>query len=183
MKPLCYRVLLTDQLSFADKQLIVAKVSAMCSGPEADMGSFQRTKDHRWINEHWQYEVVDDFGRVTVLKYRGVEVALFVKRQVAEIELSAGDPAPERALEDPLDVWMRLDLIGPSARQAMNPIVRQNRELSERLMLVRRELSLKEQLVQAVEGANTELRNKLAGVDAELFKLRDAARKETHQSR
>src|ERR1035437_978991 len=99
MKPIRYRVLLVEQLSQADKLIISAKVSMMYSGPEAEMYSFRRTcKQHdeeksiKFVNENWQYEVLDRMGRVVALKYKGVEVALFVKRQLTEVEPVFDDP-------------------------------------------------------------------------------------------
>ena len=158
MKPIRYRVLLAEQLSQADKLMISAKVSMMYSGPEAEMHSFRRTcKQHdeeksiKFVNENWQYEVLDRMGRVVALKYKGVEVALFVKRQLTEAEPVFDDPIPEGIITDPQDAWLRLDVLGLSASKVSSLIGRQKKSLEEELHLAQQELAVKDKLLVAYE--------------------------------
>jgi len=66
----------------------------------------------------WACECLDQNGRVYVLKYKGIEVALFFKRQLTEIKLNPGDRYPEGVMKEPDDAWQRLDIASKSARQA-----------------------------------------------------------------
>jgi hypothetical protein len=167
MKPIRYRVLLCEQLSRADKLTIAAKVSMMYSGPEAEMHAFRKTKDFKFVNENWQYEILDHMGRVVALKYKGVEVAVFVKRQITEVEPVFDDPIPEGVIKDPQDAWVRLDLLGVSARKASSLVGRQKKSIEEELRHVQRELILKDELLSSYEDdikrlrkQNAELREK-----------------------
>ena len=57
-------------------------------------------------------------GRAFLVSYKGIECALFFKRQLTEIKLQEGDRHPEGVLKDPDNAWQRLDLLGKSAKES-----------------------------------------------------------------
>ena len=179
MRPIRYRVLLCEQLSSADKLAIAAKVSMMYSGPEAEMHAFRRTKDFKFVNENWQYEILDRMGRVVALKYKGVEVAIFVKRQIIEVEPVFDDPIPEGVIKDPQDAWVRLDLLSVSAKKSSSLIGRQKKSIEEELRFVHRELVLKDELLSNYEDDIKRLRKQVANAT----KKTEDAKKETQAAR
>lgn len=124
-----YLVLTLDQLSKSDKELVRAKVKALTTGEEAIAS----------VGDGWQYWLMDEQGRVGVLVYKGVEVAVFYKRQTTIMERSTGDPTPE-SLVEPTDVWQRLDLLGPSARKANYFIKQSTEKRDEQIQLLEKEV-------------------------------------------
>jgi hypothetical protein len=70
-------------------------------------------------------------GRVYVVAYLGIEVALFFKRQLSEIIPEPGEKVPEGVMQDPKEAWQRLDLLGRSAEQSNFVILQQHRRLEE----------------------------------------------------
>jgi molecular chaperone GrpE (heat shock protein) len=104
-----YKVLKINQLSKASKLDIATAIASLNTGPQA--------QELRGKPPGWGYEVLDTLGRIGVLRYRGVDVCLFFKRECSEVVLEDCDPVPEGELKDPQDVWTRLDLMGLSARQ------------------------------------------------------------------
>jgi len=176
MKPIRYRVLLAEQLSAADKLTVAAKVSTMYSGPEAKSNSYQKAPDHSLVNDNWQFEVLDRLGRVVTIKYRGAEVATFIKRQVTEVELLPGDPIPEGVIKDPLDVWVRVDLLGVSARQIGSRVGKQKKSIEEELRLSQRHVEIQAALLQGLETDIFNLKKDFEKKDAQIAKLKAAAK-------
>ena len=172
MKPIRYRVLLADQMSKADKIAVAAKVSTLYTGPEAKACSYRQIAPGQFENENWQYEIKDYRGQVGVLMYKGVEAAVFYKRQVTEVEPLPVDPVPEGVIRDPDDAWVRLDLLGLSARRAGGRLGKQKRAGDEALTLAEKELAVKEQLLGTIETENFNLRKDLEKKAAEIAKLR-----------
>jgi hypothetical protein len=81
----------------------------------------------------WSYEKIDLHGRVGILKYKGIEIALFIKRQLSPHRISTETPVSERKLNNPDDAWLRLDLSGLSARQSKKPTLDYIRKLEQKL--------------------------------------------------
>lgn len=96
-------------MSQRDKDHVAATLKPIVSGPEA------LTLPDK---PGWACEEVGTMGRVYIIKYHGIEVALFIKRQLTELKLQPGDRFPEHVLQDPIDAWQRLDILGPSAQKA-----------------------------------------------------------------
>lgn len=172
MRPIKYRVLLVDQMSKADKIAVAAKVSTLYTGPEAKSSSYRQIAPGQFENENWQYEIKDYQGQVGVLKFKGVEAAVFYKRQVTEIEPLPVDPVPEGVIRDPDDAWVRLDLLGLSARRTGVRLGKQKRAGDEALILAEKELAVKEQLLGTIETENFNLRKDLEKKTAEIAKLK-----------
>jgi hypothetical protein len=153
LKPIKYRVLVCRQLSKADKTEVVSKVSTIYSGPEAFANSFQQDKKLIGImhHEHWQYEIKDHLGRIGILKFKGVEVAIYVQRQIAIMEPLPMDPVPEGVIEDPKDAWVRFDLLGAEPKTLavkMSKVVKQGETL---LSLADKELAAKKILIDELQ--------------------------------
>lgn len=116
-----YTELTSSHLSKVDREHVTAILAGLYSG----------TKTKEWVQtlahertkagqpSLWFYTIMDMMGgRVGLLKFKGIEVALFFKRQTTELVMQPGSPLPEHPIEDPDDVWQRLDLMGPSARRS-----------------------------------------------------------------
>ncbi len=175
MKPIKYRVLVAMQLSKADKLEVAAKVATVYTGQEAIEAAFHRKNPTVWVNENWQYEILDKTGRVGVLKFRGAEVALFFKRQIQEFEPLPIDPIPEGIIKDPEDAWQRYDLFGLSARQVSARVGKTNRDLEEELRLANEELKAKQVVVDKVETENLRLHQELEKLKVKQAKKAKAA--------
>lgn len=110
--PLRFTVLTASQLSDSDKETIRATMLMTVSGPEA---MTLPGKGNYWACE----QISNGYRQTLVLKFKGIEVALFYKRQLTVIEPQSESPGyhPEGVLQDPVEAWQRLDLLGPSAKK------------------------------------------------------------------
>jgi hypothetical protein len=176
MKPIRYRVLLVGQMSAKDKAEVTAKAAAMNSGPEAELASFRQTLPGLFVNENWQYEELDQRGRAAVLKYKGIEVALYFKRQVGEVEPLPTDPVPEGVLKDPIDAWVRLDLTGQSARQTAGRVGKQKKSVEEALTLAQQELLVKQALIDRLETDVFQLSKEVEKLMLDVARLKSQAK-------
>jgi len=150
-------------MSKTDKALVEAALKTITTGPEA-----MTMPD----NPGWACIQLDQHKRVYVLAYHGMEVALFFKRQLTESKLYPGDRFPEGVMQDPVDAWQRLDLLGQSATRAnlvltrtMNQLKEENRLLSERVRTLE---MLADRLENQVKSATTALLMYKEGVKRKL---------------
>jgi len=126
-------------------------VATLYTGPEAISHSFTRVEAGKWVHANWQFQYLDLLGRAAVLKFKGAEVALFFKRQIAEVEPLPSDPIPEGVIEDPADIWMRIDLLGMSAKQVTSKVGKDKRDLEQQLVLANQEIAAKQKLLDLQE--------------------------------
>lgn len=124
--PINYRVLMVTQFTDEDrniisKGLIVATnpIRAAVLLPKADEHLKPQRERSKWSMR--ALSLVRDFD-VQILMYKGVEVALFLKRQTSVVTPEPEDPAPEGVLEDDEDIWARLDLFSKSPRQLVGSV-------------------------------------------------------------
>lgn len=117
-----YRVLSISQLSKAWIQTIKAVLKTLVTGTAAE--TYCRTTANelalQGVKSDWAYIVADHdhLGNIGIMTYRGIQVALFFKRQTTEIAPVVGEKPPDSPLTDPDDIWQRLDILGPSAKKA-----------------------------------------------------------------
>lgn len=138
-----YEVLLWHQLSERDVQFISGAVTLLGTGLEAQALARQ--------DNFWSYEHMDSLGRAGVLKYKGVETAVFWKRQSTKIVVQPHDPVPTGILREPDDIWMRYELFGISARQVnMRHKVRVQVK-DEDYKLLRTEVKIKDERISDLE--------------------------------
>src|SRR5580692_6222054 len=121
-----YSVLTLTQLSEADKALILGTLKTVNSAAHAMTlpqilhrdGNLKNNKMENLVMNGWACNCIDQLGKCYVLSFRGIEVALFYKRQLTTIKLNPGDKQPEGVTQDPEEAWQRLDLLGQSAKRA-----------------------------------------------------------------
>jgi len=97
-----YRVLQADMLKQADREKAAAVATFVRSAEEAYKLAGQ---------EGFAYKDLDLRRRVGVITYKGAEVALLFYREVVELEPGPADPVPQRALKDPKNAWIQIDLL------------------------------------------------------------------------
>jgi hypothetical protein len=140
--PISYRVLMISQFSAIDNKE-VSKGLALAITPEKAKELLPRPgKQTKW--KLIQNSSVGLCGTYDVqqLLYKGLEVAVFWKRQTSEVIPDPSDPVPEGILENPDDVWARLDLFHKSARQMVGVV-------GAELNTLRSELASKDAQIQA----------------------------------
>jgi hypothetical protein len=118
-----YTVLTCTTISNIDREFIEAKLKTITNGAQA-----KNLPDGK---NGWNCFVLDPMGRALLISYRGIECAVFYKRQLTENKLQPGDRFPESVLKDPQDAWQRLDLLGKSAKQANIIITNKQNTLEE----------------------------------------------------
>lgn len=101
-----YRVLPTDVLPAATKQIIDTKVRAIRTGEDAEQLAGK---------DNWGYRKAFLPGTVGILMHQGIEVALFYKRQLVEVTSEDIDPSPECRIDDPREAWTRLEFLHTKA--------------------------------------------------------------------
>lgn len=89
--------------------------------------------------------------RALLVLYKGMEVAVYFKRQLTEIKLNAGDRYPEGVLQDPQDAWQRLDLLGKSAKQANVVVLNIQQRLEKENTLLQERIRTMTYLIQKHE--------------------------------
>jgi hypothetical protein len=182
MRPIRYRILLAAQLSQADKLTATAKVATLNTGPEAFKHSFQQIPGTpRWIFENWQFESKDLKGDIWALKFKGAEVCMFYKRQITEVEPLPCDPIPEGVIRDPGDAWVRVDLMGLSARQVSTKVGKEMRSVSEQLALAEKEITAKQAVIDTLETQIFQNDKLLLEKDDTIKKLRGKLRQEKQE--
>lgn len=162
--PIKYKVLKITQLSKEVKLKIASKLVTLNTGDDAIE---LRGKDG------WGYRHLDTLGRVGVLSHRGVEVAVFVKRECSETELEDCDPVPEGEIKDPQDVWVRIDLTGLSARQINARIRKEMVDNISTVNLSETQLRAKEVIINAQD-------IKIKKYEQQIQALEDEANKKRH---
>lgn len=127
-----YKVLTVNQLSKETRDQVSAAVALVFSEQSA-----VALQQH---DKNWSYAKVGYSDRAGVLRYRGIEVALFYSRQINEFEPVECAPHPEGEIRHPEDVWVRVDLLGPSARQMKLGSANERDALRRELETMKREL-------------------------------------------
>lgn len=143
-----HRVLIVEL--FLERQKAVlekvkAVVKTLTTGDSAREFATRDTYERRLINQEaeWRYDILDmNRGKAGVLKYHGVEVALYYKREITEVMPGVGEKPPEHPLVDPEDAWQRLDLLGPSAKRANIVLKRYHTMLEEDNKLLKDEIQI-----------------------------------------
>jgi len=155
-----YRVLVASQLSATDKDTALAEARVFLTGDQAD-AMVKAVPVLTSLKSPWSCFTADVLGNVKILRYKGVDVVLFYKRPVTEIEPFPGDPVPLGVIEDPRDPWVRFELLGPASREVAA------RSTKERLQLVKEVGALKV-AVQAVAAEKDALEKQLRTARAEM---------------
>ena len=143
-------MLTIDGLDRNRKDAIRAVIKSLSTADEA----FDLVFTKKGYEQGWQLEPINYNGRtIGILKRYGVEVAVFWPRQITEVEPQPGDPPPEFELKIVGDLWQRLDILGPSARQANYFIKKKHDELEESKRLLEGRIFALEQQVSRLETA------------------------------
>jgi hypothetical protein len=146
-----YPVLTISQLSDKALESVRAFVKPLVTGEEAGKKVVQLIRAAEGESIEWSYSLLDQLGNVGVLRYRGIEVALYFKRQVTEQSPGIGEPIPEARIEDPTDVWQRLDLLGPSAKKANVVLKNYHEGLQSQIALLTQEVNIWKQKAETAE--------------------------------
>lgn len=117
--PISYRVLMVSQFNKEDQKEIAKGLIAAITPEKANELLPRPGKQSKWSMR--QVSLVGNFD-VRSLHFKGLEVAAFWRRQTSEVIPDPSDPVPEGVLENPDDVWSRMDLFHKSARQMVGVV-------------------------------------------------------------
>lgn len=145
-----HTVLTVDQMAEADKRFVQATLKTITNGSQA-----KTLPDGK---NGWACLALDSRARAYVLSFRGIEVALFYQRQLTEVQLQPGDRFPEGVVQDPQEAWMRLDLIGLSAKKANLVLTTQHNRLDQELNLSIQRAATLQELNDMLESENKRLK-------------------------
>ena len=123
----------------------------------------------------WACQCLDQNGRVYILSYKGIEVALYFKRQLTEIKLNPGDHYPEGVMQDPSEAWQRLDIAGRSAKQANVVLTKMHERIED-------ENSLLTKRVNTLQQLNDKLEEEIKKKDKQIISMRSKAKEVSHGS-
>jgi hypothetical protein len=121
-----------DSLETALKTILKKEITTGDRAKHFLKKELEAEKNYKYATS-WSYCEIDLHGRVGILKYKGIEIALFIKRQLSPHRISTETPVSERKLNNSDDAWMRLDLSGLSARQSKKPTLDYIRKLEQKL--------------------------------------------------
>lgn len=135
-----YQVLTGYQIPKKDLERVRAFIKPLVNGDEAYKAVVEYAKklDSDVLCGEWTW--VSPTPRIGILLFRGIEVALFFKRQVSELAPGLGEKPPEGEIKDPDDVWQRLDLLGPSAKKANLVLTQYHTNLEQQNTLLQEQL-------------------------------------------
>lgn len=152
-------VLTASQMAEPDRETVRATIETITSGPEA-------MTLPNGMNGWACIQISNGYRQAVVLAYKGTEVALFYKRQLTEIEPQSESPGyhPEGVLQDPLEAWQRLDLLGPSAKK-QNMVLK---SLHDRLLEENRLLTSRVRTLESIEDV---LDGNVAGLEKQVNTL------------
>jgi molecular chaperone GrpE (heat shock protein) len=162
--PIRYKVLQITMLPQHLKIEMMSKLATINTGDQAKQLAGQPPG--------WGYRHLDTLGRIGVLSLRGVEVAVFFKRQMQELEVEDCDPVPEGEIKDPVDVWVRLDVLGLSARQVNARVKQQLNTLLGQSQLNETQLKAKEQIIETQAATIKRLEASLKAAEDEATRKR-----------
>lgn len=112
--PLSYRVLMVSQFTEKDMKEVAKGLLHAVTPKKAEDLLPRPGKPSSWSVK--QISLVGD-SNVIALRFKGLEVAAYWRRQTSEVIPAPEDPVPEGVLENADDVWVRFDLLYKSARQ------------------------------------------------------------------
>lgn len=163
-QPIRYKVLSINMLPKHLQAELASKLLILNTGDEAKALAGQPPG--------WGYRTLDTVGRIGLLSMRGVEVALFFKRQCQEVEVEDCDPVPEGEIKEPIDIWVRLDILGLSARQKNARIKRELNSMSAVHALNETQLAAKEQIISTQDADIKRITAQLAAAQEEAARKR-----------
>ena len=164
-----YTVLTCNQLSKEDRELVEGTLKPIVTGAEAM--TLPSTPG-------WRTTQIDQAGRAFIVSYHGTEVALFYKRQLTELRLYPGDSFPEGVLQDPVDAWQRLDLIGQSAKRANIVLFSSMKRLEETNKLLETRVQTLDELNDSLQKEHDGMQRKINELETQLkIKQKRAARR------
>lgn len=121
-----------DDLNKAIKTIIKKEITTGDRAKKFCKHELEKLEGTKGIN-YWSYCDIDLHGRVGILKYHGIEIALFIKRQLSPHRIGPETPVSELKLNTADDAWMKLDLSGLSARQSKKPTLDLIRKLEHQV--------------------------------------------------
>lgn len=127
--PMHYNILMVHQFNDQDQKTIskglikaLTPEKAKVLLPTSKDSLLPRDKRSKWsLIAHSSVGLSGTFD-LYILRFKGLDVAVFFKRQTSVITPEPEDPAPEGYVQDEDDLWARLDLFSKSARQLVGSV-------------------------------------------------------------
>lgn len=177
--PLTYTVLMVGQFTPEDEKVIAkglimattpTKAKALLPTPE------KKTK--------WSLKPLMLAGNydIHLLLYKGLEVALYFKRQTSVITPDPEDPMPEGHLENSDDVWIRLELFHKSPRQLVGAVRDEIVELNREITRLNTLLEAKNAIIAADEQTRKTLQGQIKSLQEQKGKANGKAKKGTRKA-
>lgn len=149
-----YNVLTILEMKQEEKEHAIKKVTKLYSKNDVEefvKESIQKAIQRKQFATNWSYSVIDMHGRALVLRYKGVEIALFYQRQLTKRRISQENPVSELKLKDPKDAWVRCDLWGLSTQQNKQSTVNLIQQQEKKLEQQERTINTKQALIDQLE--------------------------------
>ena len=163
--PIAYKVLQNKQFS-PEAEKVIAKFLLAAISPDKARVEMQR------LNKLSKYPLMNPFScrqislvgnfDVQAFFYRGLEIAVFWKRQLSEVIPDPSDPVPEGVIEDPDDVWARLELSIKSPRQLLSAIQSDLNQVSR----LEAECAAKDRIIEANDRTINQLQKQIEAMQA-----------------
>lgn len=155
-----YSSLTVSEMKSEDRNFALKKIAKINTGIEAKSFAVKEGYTSLGIPTgpeagKWTYSDIDLHGRVGILKYKGIEIALFIHRQLSPHRITPDTPISEMKLKNPDDAWMKLDLTGLSARQARRPTMDIIRNLERENDTLKKRITLKEAIIHQLEAGDS----------------------------
>lgn len=152
MGPRTFRVLTIEQLAEVDKAAVRVQFAKFTSAWDA----FQSHQDKGFAKVS-----ISPSGRVYSLQYRGIEVALLVKRHAYTIELNSMETAPALVLKSEDDDWVMVDLLNVSDSLTEHSFTKSLSSAQSEVKQLRATLTQRESILEMKGALINDLENKL----------------------
>lgn len=165
--PLEYKRLAIEEMTQDDLEFALSELSTIIDGVSAQRYAISNA------DKGWSFKALLDVkgvARAIVVMYKGIEVKKFFERQVTRHRVLDGAPLSASRMKDPNDVWLSQELHGLSVRQQKKPTITKLSSLSSRILMLERQLSIKEKL-------NEKLEEQLDFMKKELKEVKEKSRK------
>lgn len=160
--PRFFRVLTIEQLSDVDKATVRTQFAKFTSAWDA----YQSHQDKGFAKVS-----LSPSGRVYSMQYRGIEVALLVKRHAYNAELHGMETAPAVVLKSEEDDWVMIDLLNVSDSLTEHSFTKSLSSAQLEVKQLRATLAQRESILEMKGALINDLENKLQD-----YKDRDARR-------
>lgn len=163
-----FTVITSDMMKQEDRANILALLTDVRNGTNARAKAMQKG---------FTTDVLDNHGRVVVLRWKGMEVALLFKRATHTVEIAPAEPTPSVHINDHEQAWVVFNLLGINYNQELQALTERATAAELALARTRSFITTVQQENEQKGNVLIELEQKIAALETELETYHTAEKK------